>query len=100
MYLSSYSSRDSSLREANDGWPSGGNLLQNYLPSDGDYLLTDLDFMALTLLSLMDWRNHLFHYKKEKKKEQENLNNLIVVVLIETLSNSTLDFCKWVLAST
>ena len=54
MYLSSYSSRDSSLREANDGRPSGGNLLQNYLPSDGDYLLTDLDFMALTLLSLMD----------------------------------------------
>ena len=32
---------------------SGGNLLQNHLPSDGDYLPTVLEFTAIILPSVM-----------------------------------------------
>lgn len=79
MYLSSCCSRDSFQHRAN-GWPSLGNLLQNYLPSDGDYLLTELYFMALILLSLMGRLNPLFHFKRNLF-EMEGLKSLNVVVL-------------------
>ena len=38
----------------------GGSLLQNQLPSDGDFLLTAINFMAIILLSLISWGKDLF----------------------------------------